>query len=168
MANPFRNVALHWHRLRRTQTRVLDGVKVSTDPAQTPGFVRSALFKNTYEDAERALVARAVRSGDRVLEIGGGVGFVGLLAARLAGDGRVVSYEANPEMEPVIRGNYALNDITPELRMRAISATGGPVTFTLPTMSCPRPSSRAPKRSTPSRWTVTGCKTLCQTSAPMS
>jgi FkbM family methyltransferase len=108
---------------------LLDGVRVSTDPAKAPARVRNALYKNTYEDAERALVSRAVRPGDRVLEIGGGIGFVGLLCARLAQDGRVVSYEANPALEPAIRTNYALNDAVPELRLKAVSTDGGPVSF---------------------------------------
>ena len=129
MAHPLRNVALHWHRLRRTRERCLDGIWLATDAASTPTGVRNALLKNTYEDAERALVARTVRKGDRVLEIGGGIGFVGLLCARLAGVGCVLSYEANPDLEPVIRANYARNPITPELRMKAMSRDGGPVTF---------------------------------------
>ena len=130
MVNPMRNVSLHWHRLRRTRQRVLDGVRLTTDPALVPHRVRNFLFKNTYEDAERALVSRAVRAGDRVLEVGGGIGFVGLLCARLAGaSGSVLSYEANPNLEPVIRANYALNPVRPELRMKAMSRDSGPVSF---------------------------------------
>ena len=130
MANPMRNVSLHWHRLRRTRQRVLDGVRLTTEPDLVPHRVRSFLFKNTYEDAERALVSRTVREGDRVLEIGGGIGFVGLLCARLAGArGAVLSYEANPNLEPVIRANYAINVLRPKLRMKAMSRNGGPVSF---------------------------------------
>ncbi len=121
---------MHWHRLRGAKTHRLDGVTLAVEPGLMPPLPRKLIFKNTYEDAERALVAKAVRAGDRVLEIGGGIGFVGLLCARLAGaGGQVVSYEANPELEPVLRANYALNPVVPELRMKAVSADGGPVSF---------------------------------------
>jgi len=131
MADPFRNFRLHWHRLRRTTQLDVDGVTLSTAPGTLPGQLRSLIFKNTYEDAERALVTRAVKSGDRVLEIGGGIGFVGLLCARLAAPGPVVTYEANAALEPMLRANYALNKAVPELRMRAVSRDGGPVSFNL-------------------------------------
>ncbi|MEM9755364.1 MAG: FkbM family methyltransferase [Pseudomonadota bacterium] len=130
MPNPLRSLFLHWHRWRGTRVVLRDGVRISTDPGTTPKLVRSLLFKNTYEAAERTLLPRVVRAGDCVLDIGGGIGLVGLLAARLVGpEGRVVSYEANPGLEPMIRANYALNPSAPELRMRAVTPDGAAVTF---------------------------------------
>lgn len=128
MADPFRNLRLYWHRLRNTQRVTLDGVQLNTDASQVKQ-VRSALFKRSYEGPERMLVQRVVRPNDTVLEIGAGIGFVGLLCARLAAPGRVVSFEANPVMEPVIVANYALNPVAPELRMRAVTRDGTPVRF---------------------------------------
>lgn len=129
MANRLRNLKLHFHRLMNTKVITLDGVRVHSSAEGTPKGVRSGLFKDTYEDAERALLQRVVQPGDRVLEIGGGIGVVGILATRLAGAGRVTSYEANPTLEPVIRANYALNGLEPDLRMRAVTVDGQPVTF---------------------------------------
>lgn len=129
MADPFRNLRLHWNRLVRTPMVTLAGVRLKSDLSQ-PRFVRDGLFKRTYEQAEQILLQQAVRPGDTVLEIGAGIGFIGLLSARLAGpSGRVVSYEANPRLQPVIEANYALNALHPELRMRAITPDGAAVTF---------------------------------------
>lgn len=128
MADPFRNLRLNWHRARDTQRVTLDGVTLNSDAGQARA-VRNGLFKRTYEGPERQLVARELRKGDTVLEIGAGIGFVGLLAARLVAPGRVVSYEANPALEEVIVANHALNAAKPELRMQAITRDGAPVTF---------------------------------------
>jgi FkbM family methyltransferase len=104
-------------------------VTVSTDPAVVPRFVRSALFKETYESHERRLVRALLHPGDRVLEIGAGIGLVSLVCARICGPAQVLSYEANPLLEPIIRRNYALNGWTPQLRMRAMTRDGRPLTF---------------------------------------
>ena len=126
-SDPFRNLRLYWHRFRKTKSIELEGVRLVTD-ASTPKLVRSLIFKQTYERAERVLLRDIVQRGDCVLEIGAGIGFIGLLAARLAGSsGRVVSYEANPALQPLIEANYAQNSLHPELRMRAVSADGRPV-----------------------------------------
>lgn len=129
MSDPFRNLRLYWHRFRGTQSLLLAGVRLATG-AQVPKLVRSLIFKRVYERAEQELLGKAVRAGDCVLEIGAGIGFIGLLAAKLAGpSGRVISYEANAELEALIRANYTLNSAHPDLRMRAVTVDGAPVAF---------------------------------------
>jgi FkbM family methyltransferase len=129
MASPFRNLKSAFRRLIGAKTVTLDGVTVSTDPAVVSRQVRSGIFKETYEEPERILIREGLRPGDRVLEIGGGVGFVSLLCARIVGADNVLTYEANPAMHKVIRANYALNGLEPRLRGRALTAHGGDVTF---------------------------------------
>ena len=127
LGDPFRNLRLYWHRFRNTKSTELEGVRLATG-ASTPKLVRSLIFKRTYERAERILLRNIVQPGDCVLEIGAGIGFIGLLSAKLAGSsGRVVSYEANPALRPLIEANYTKNSLRPELRMRAISIDGQPV-----------------------------------------
>jgi FkbM family methyltransferase len=127
-ADPFRNVKLHWHRLRKTSRITRDGITLNSD-ASVSSTVRNGLYKGGYEAAERMLLKRHLKPGQRVLEVGAGIGFVGLLATRIAGAGNVLSYEANPGLEPVIRANYALNSPVPDLRMRAVTTDGAPVVF---------------------------------------
>jgi FkbM family methyltransferase len=128
VSDPFRNVRLHWKRLTGAREITLDGIRVGCGPDQPPS-IRNGLYKGGYESAERQLLKKHLKPGTRVLEIGGGIGFVGLLAASIAGKGNVLTYEANPALEPTIRANHARNDIVPELRMRAITTDGAPVTF---------------------------------------
>jgi hypothetical protein len=128
VSDPFRNVRLHWKRLTGAREITLDGIRVGCGPDQPPS-IRNGLYKGGYESAERQFLMKHLNPRDRVLEIGGGIGFVGLLAASIAGKGNVLTYEANPALEPTIRANHAQNDIVPELRMRAITTDGAPVTF---------------------------------------
>ena len=124
-----RNLKMHWRRLRNVKTLTVRGVKVRTARGEIPKTVRSMLFKGTYEAHECDLVERVVRSGDRVLEIGAGIGLVSLVATRLCGEGHVFSYEANPDLEPVIRKNYRLNGWAPDLTMRAVTSDGRDLPF---------------------------------------
>lgn len=65
----------------------------------------------------------------KVLEIGTGIGFISLLASRIVGDKNVFCYEANSSLEASIRRNYALNNLHPQLTMKAVKVDGQPVTF---------------------------------------
>jgi FkbM family methyltransferase len=124
-----RNLKMYWRRWRDIKTLRIRGVLVGTTKETTPHSVRNALFKGVYEEHECDIVERIVKRGDRILEIGAGIGLVSLLSTRLAGEGQVLSCEANPALEPLIRANYALNGWKPNLRMGAVAASAGTVTF---------------------------------------
>lgn len=127
--SPFRGLRLLAHRLLGRKTTRVDGLTISCDPAVVPRSVVTALVKGSYEAPERVLVAKAIRPGDRVVEIGTGMGVVSLLCNRLAGAGNVLSFEANAALEPAIRANFALNGMTPRLRLKAVTTDGGPISF---------------------------------------
>lgn len=129
MSSLFRNVFLQWHRLLNTKIITLDGVLISTDQRTIPRSVRSMLFKNVYEGHERELVKTHLKYGDRVLEIGTGIGLISLVANKICGSGNVRSYEANPDMEPIILNNFALNSFEPDLYMNAITKDGSDIEF---------------------------------------
>lgn len=125
----FRGPRLALHRLLGRKTTMLDGLRLICDPAKIHRSVATAIIKGDYELPERELVRAAVRPGDRVVEVGTGVGVVSLLCNRLAGAGNVTSYEANAALEPVIRENFALNGLQPRLRLRAVTVDGSPISF---------------------------------------
>ena len=127
--SPFRSLRLAWHRLIGTRRHALAGVTLDLSPGLVPRSVATAVFKGSYEAPERVLVAAALRPGDAVVEIGTGIGFISILCARIAGEGRVHSYEANPALERVIRRNYVLNAVVPDLTMKAVTRDGAPVEF---------------------------------------
>ncbi len=127
--SPLRGLRLALYRVLRRKTARLDGLTVLCDPARVPRSVAAAIIKGGYELPERELVRAAIRHVDRVVEVGAGVGIVGLVCTTLAGPGRVLSYEANATLEPIITANYALNGLTPRLRLRAVTSDGAPVSF---------------------------------------
>lgn len=127
--SPFRGPRLALHRLLGRKTTSLDGLTLICDPAKIHRSVATAIIKGDYELPERELVRAAVRPGDRVVEIGTGVGVVSLLCNRLAGPGNVTSYEANAALEPIIRENFALNGLQPRLRLSAVTVDGAPISF---------------------------------------
>lgn len=107
----------------------LGGVTIDTTAGHIPENVRELIFREIYEDTERDLIGRILKPGMRTLEIGTGIGFVSLVAARICGEHNVFCYEANPELEPTIKRNFALNGLTPNLTMRAVTVDGEPITF---------------------------------------
>ncbi|KAB2660451.1 MAG: hypothetical protein DVB32_05290 [Verrucomicrobia bacterium] len=129
MASPFRNLKKGIRRLLKAETVTIDGVTATTDPKWVSKAVRNGLFKETYEEPERILTRGALTKGDRVLEVGGGVGFVSLICAKICGAENVLTYEANPSMQAVIKKNFELNGLTPQLRSKAITSDGGEATF---------------------------------------
>lgn len=111
-----------------TKVRI-DGVRVDIAPEYTPKFIARSILARAYEGPERTIAKKVLQPGMSVVEIGAGLGIVGLLAARLTKGGKVVSYEANPHLEGAIRHNYSLNAAAPKLNMRAVTLDGLPVTF---------------------------------------
>jgi FkbM family methyltransferase len=125
----FRTARLFLHRILNTQVARIGTVRLNTNPADIPRSLRTAIFKGLYELPERQLVEASVRQGDRVLEIGTGIGFISILCSQRTGVGQVLSYEANPALRPAIEGNYRLNGLTPNLKMRAVTVKGQPISF---------------------------------------
>ena len=105
------------------------GTLASIDPQHAPWSVRRLLVKNAYERDERELVQQIIRAGDRILEIGAGIGVVGATAAKIVGSDQVLSYEPNHRLAETIERNYRLNGLSANVRMRAVSASGGPIEF---------------------------------------
>lgn len=127
--SPFRGFRHAWHALMGSRIVTIEGIKLHADPASVSRQVRRGLFKGDYEAAERALLPRAVKPGDRVLEIGAGIGLISMLCNRLAAPGPVASFEANPRMAETIRRNTALNGMTCDLTMKAVTEDGAPLRF---------------------------------------
>jgi FkbM family methyltransferase len=125
----FRNLRKGIRRALNVKTITLDGITISTDGATISKQVRNGLFKETYEEPERILIREALKPNDRVLEIGGGIGFVSLLCAKICGPQNVLTYEANPKMLATIQRNYALNGLAATLRSKAVTARDREVTF---------------------------------------
>lgn len=88
------------------------GLTIPLDRKGMSADVVRAILSNSYEDPEIRGLRSVIRAGDRVLELGSGLGVVTALAARAASPGgKVLSFEANPGMIPDTLAFLADHDI---------------------------------------------------------
>jgi len=87
--------------------------------------IRNRILKG-YEEAEKMLCHRLLCRNDRVLELGGGIGFIGLYCQKRLGITNYVTVEANPFTISLLKENYQLNGMTPNVLNYAISDRNGP------------------------------------------
>ena len=71
-----------------------------------------------YEGQEIAGALHVIREDDRVLEVGAGLGVVGAVIATNAKPEKVLSFEANPELVPVIRALHQMNALGDRVELR--------------------------------------------------
>lgn len=116
-------------RLFRVKSMDYGGLRVCTDPDYLDKGIIKALYKRSYEREEFSLVRKHLNPEDRVLEVGAGIGVISTLCASICGSSSVISYEANPALERVIRRNYEINAVTPNLKMKALAHEAGEITF---------------------------------------
>ena len=88
----------------------------------SPGIAREIYFGD-YEAKEIEIISRRLAADDVVLEVGAGLGYLSAYCARHIGAERVFTYEANPELIPLIRETHARNGVAPTL-INALLATG--------------------------------------------
>ncbi|RFP85753.1 FkbM family methyltransferase [Rhodobacteraceae bacterium 63075] len=88
----------------------IGGVRLGCPGAQLTAKIRAKLESGQYEGSEARAVSMRLRPGQRVLELGAGLGYIGALAAQVTGGAQVTSVEANPDMLETIRANFDRND----------------------------------------------------------
>ncbi|MBB4279660.1 FkbM family methyltransferase [Rhizobium mongolense] len=88
------------------------GVKFPEDAIILTDRVRESIAAGRYEGKEATQVEKLLKEGDRVLEIGSGLGFISTIAARDPKTVDVLCYEADPRLIPYIQSVHELNGIT--------------------------------------------------------
>ncbi|MCP5112539.1 MAG: FkbM family methyltransferase [bacterium] len=83
-------------------------------PAISPRM-RSVLYQDAFEMPEIRILEQTLSPGDRVLELGAGVGFVSVFASRICGSENVTIVEANPALTRLIEENHRLNRVSPRV-----------------------------------------------------
>ncbi|WP_371168286.1 FkbM family methyltransferase [Aliiroseovarius sp. 2305UL8-7] len=89
----------------------LQGIKLQIPRDCVNDKLEELLAVGEYEIKELTGVKRHLKPGDRVLELGGGAGYLAVQAAIIAGAANVTTVEANPQMVRVIGKNLTLNDV---------------------------------------------------------
>ena len=74
-----------------------------------------SVLQGGYEDLESAIIRKNLQPAERVLELGCGIGFIGITAAKM-NDNKVLSYELNPRLHNIISKNQVLNKVKFEVR----------------------------------------------------
>ncbi|MBV7396358.1 FkbM family methyltransferase [Mameliella sediminis] len=101
------------------------GVDVPISPFLTETRQRR-IEAGRYEGDEIAGALSVVRPGDRVLELGAGLGVVGAVIARNADPAAMLSFEANPDLIPHIRILHRLNGLEDRIELRNQVLMSGP------------------------------------------
>ena len=112
----------------RPYDEVIDskGIRVPFVPAIITPRIERPLRSGRYEGGEAAALRAILRAGDRVLELGAGLGVLSTVAAQAAGVECVTAIEANPDLIPIIRETHRLNGVTTvDLRGGVVTAEPG-------------------------------------------
>jgi FkbM family methyltransferase len=107
---------------KKTET-VLDDIRL--DLSSLSLKVRNRILMGIYEAHEKRLCEEFLNSEDAVLEIGGAIGFIGLVCQKRIGIHQYFVFEANPGTLEVLRRNYQLNGLHPTAWNLALGPSDG-------------------------------------------
>lgn len=114
-------------RLTHSNRVLINGLDMETDLHDS-----LQLARGTYEAEEVAWYQAHIKPGDRVLELGGNIGYFTCLYAQWVGPrGRVVAYEPDPMLHAISERNLQRNGLDPQAEVRrfAVSDVAGRAQF---------------------------------------
>src|SRR5665213_2502286 len=79
----------------------------------------------SYECEEMNIIEARLKSSDKVLELGTGIGVISADCAKIVGNHNIHTYEANPFMEEVIREVYDKNNVDPKFEIALVGDKNG-------------------------------------------
>ena len=103
------------------EVETIEDISVAIDTKIVSDVIRAAMRRKQYEHVE-ARVGRAlfetdeIQQGQRILEIGAGLGYVGSVLSSTGKVEQILSYEANPNLIPLIEETHRLNGVKSEVR----------------------------------------------------
>lgn len=115
------------HRYRGSVVEV-DGVYLKLDRSLSL-FMVNVLRRGRFSVEEQELILPALETDDVVMELGGGVGHLSTRISKILGSERVFTFEANPELEPLMRENFRLNGVRPKAEFCLLGHSEGRAAF---------------------------------------
>jgi len=94
-----------------------------------PTGMQEKIIKGLYEVKEVKILPNLISSEDKVLEIGGAVGFLSLYCKKILGVKELVTIEANPKTAEYFLKNYKINNTIPNLIQVALAPEDGEIEF---------------------------------------
>lgn len=110
-------------------------ISAALNDERIPENARDALRRGRYEFKEREIARRLLAKGDRVIELGAGMGVVSATMATIIGpEGKLLSFEANPEIIKLAAENANANGLAIQFRNaianpRSITPPGSTIDF---------------------------------------
>jgi len=106
-------------------------IRVPFVPEIVTPAIEKPLRNGRYEKGEVSALDDFLRPGDRVLDLGAGLGLLSAKAAGIVGGGAVTAVEANPALIPMIRETWRLNGVSGATLLNGIVApeAGDPAGF---------------------------------------
>lgn len=94
-------------------------------------FDALGLASGSYETPELFWYLDHVKQGDFVVEVGANIGYFSLILAKAVGpDGRVISYEPDPDLNAILRRNAEVNGYSNiDIREAAVADKAGTTSF---------------------------------------
>jgi FkbM family methyltransferase len=111
--------------LPRMTTATVDGIQL--DLSRLSLKARNRIVNVGYESQEKELCRQFLTKSDSVLELGSGIGFIGLFCRLHLGIQHYVSVEANPHTVEILQRNYTLNGLQPRVFHAAVGPAIGTV-----------------------------------------
>jgi FkbM family methyltransferase len=99
----------------------LHGIKLPIDRSIITDRILYSIMRGHYESTEAEALRKFVLPRDNILELGGGIGLISSLAAKVAHEGKVICVEANPHLIPYIQKVHQANGVKPTV-INAIAA----------------------------------------------
>lgn len=96
----------------------------------SPGIAREIYFGD-YEAKEIEIISKRLAADDVVFEVGAGLGYLSAYCAKRTGGEKVFTYEANPELIPLIRETHARNGVAPTVTNALLARGDGEREFRL-------------------------------------
>ena len=120
----FRRARVRYQRIVRPQVVRHQGiwVPVSGPLSET---ARQSLFSGRYELLESDMLKEKLGPSDRVVEFGSGLGVTATVCAQICGSESTYTYEPNPELIPLIRKVFDMNNVNPTLHNAAAAKEPG-------------------------------------------
>jgi FkbM family methyltransferase len=94
---------------------MIHGVEVAVDERVMSPTMLQVLRSGDYERDEAHHIGSIVQPGERIVELGGGVGFISSKIGQLNRADHIAVYEANPALIPLIERTHKLNGITAQV-----------------------------------------------------
>ncbi|HAW20137.1 MAG TPA: hypothetical protein DCX14_08145 [Flavobacteriales bacterium] len=90
---------------------IINGIKLPTPNEIVSSTIKQKINDGSYESLEARQLALIMQDGDRLLEIGAGLGYISAYCSKLVELEECTVLEANPKLIPIIRKTHEINGV---------------------------------------------------------